>query len=245
MNTSTLNADALQSQVCEIASKLRQRLQNTSWYPLLRVWLYGNELDEIIRKLIQDREKGFRFTPPLNLLLRPFEECELSELKLVILAGVPYDGIDLADGLIFSASKHKKMPDTLRAFFDIISQSEAIRKNPPLDLTYLANQGVLLLPVSLTRRISPEYGTSKTYAHQPIWNDFMALLIDSLSRKFPQLLWVLMGPAAQAHADLLNSQAKIFEFDYPGSTSKKAVNNHQWSEINTTLVDQGFTPIAW
>jgi len=103
--------------------------------------IYGNDLE---------------IFPPENLVLNSLNLTSLNDIKVVILGQDPYHQKNQAMGLCFSVPHNIKIPPSLKniqkeIFNDLNLDNTKIKNG---DLTYLSNQGILLLNTSLTVRES-------------------------------------------------------------------------------------------
>lgn len=69
----------------ELKSKLHEKLIPSGWGLKLRNFTQSAEFDQVLEYLVEQSEKGKRFTPPLKYLFRAFEECSYDNLKVVII----------------------------------------------------------------------------------------------------------------------------------------------------------------
>lgn len=69
----------------EIKIKLIEKLKPSGWAVKLKGFVQSSDFDKIFQTLYNLREDGKRFTPPLKLVFRAFEECPVDKLKVVII----------------------------------------------------------------------------------------------------------------------------------------------------------------
>lgn len=179
--------------------KLYEKLKPSGWADVLRLFIMSDDFMKLLSKLKTFSEEGKHFTPSLKYVFRAFEECPFDSVKVVIIGQDPYFTKDVADGLAFSCSLTGKPQPSLEYVFkalDIhIHEGKTVYHNP--DLTRWSKQGVLLLNSALTVQIG------KPGTHVELWSEFMAYLMDVLSHKKPEAVYVLLGKQAQGLLPLL------------------------------------------
>jgi uracil-DNA glycosylase len=198
----------------EIKDKIYAKLEKSGWNTKLRGFIYSTEFELIIKKLIKQTQDGKRFTPAIKNWFRAFEECPVSELKVVMVGQDPYPGVNQADGIAFSLSTSTEMQPTLTYLFDAIDRTVydnrgVVDRN--MDLTRWSNQGLLMLNAALTTSVG------KIGQHYNIWQPFLAYLFDYLTWHCPGLVYIYMGKQAQQWADAVNDNNYKFLLSHPAS----------------------------
>jgi uracil-DNA glycosylase len=198
----------------EIKDKLYAKLEKSGWNTKLRGFIYSTEFELIIKKLIKQTQDGKRFTPAIKNWFRAFEECPVSELKVVMVGQDPYPSVNQADGIAFSLSTSTEMQPTLTYLLDAIDRTVydnrgVVDRN--MDLTRWSNQGLLMLNAALTTSVG------KIGQHYNIWQPFLAYLFDYLTWHCPGLVYIYMGKQAQQWADAVNDNNYKFLLSHPAS----------------------------
>lgn len=198
----------------EIKDKIYAKLEKSGWNTKLRGFIYSTEFELIIKKLIKQTQDGKRFTPAIKNWFRAFEECPVSELKVVMVGQDPYPGVNQADGIAFSLSTSTEMQPTLTYLLDAIDRTVydnrgVVDRN--MDLTRWSNQGLLMLNAALTTSVG------KIGQHYNIWQPFLAYLFDYLTWHCPGLVYIYMGKQAQQWADAVNDNNYKFLLSHPAS----------------------------
>ena len=235
-----------QINVEEIQKKLANTLSKTAWYNVLNHFITKSEFQEIVEKLIYEVEQGKRFVPKIKNTLNAFKECDLSDLKVVIIGQDPYpwlyknhpDGT-IADGLAFSCGNSMKVQPSLQYIFDAMGKSEEDR-NP--DLRYLANQGVLLLNSAFTVEVN------KPGTHYDIWKPFMNIVIDTINYNKSDIVFILLGKVAQQFEDMISDKHLVLKASHPASAGyNKGVWNCDdvFNRANNYLKEKDKTTIQW
>lgn len=185
----------------ELSRKLGEKIASSGWFSVLKqpIWDSGI-MDSVIDGLLADKNLGFSFTPGLKYIMKPFELCKYTDLKLVIICESPYDAmgkdpagqeISYADGLAISSGNTMKQTLQLNEFNTAISDTiypanDWVKHTPNTDLSYLAKQGVLLINSAMTTRVLGD-------AHKQLWKPFISTLIAKLDKDHEDLVFVSIG----------------------------------------------------
>ena len=162
-----------------------------SWLEALQSEFNEEYMEDLRNFLIDKKSKNEVIYPPNKKIFNCLEITPLDSVKLVILGQDPYHGIGQANGLAFSVEKGMTVPPSLLNIFKEIKSD--LRLEPPKhgDLTFWANQGVLLLNSVLT----VGKGTPGSHAGQG-WEIFTDKIINVLNDK-ENLVFMLWGSYAQ------------------------------------------------
>lgn len=234
----------------EVKNKLIEKLRPSGWASELRGFLNSQDFDKVLESLYNDRCANKRFTPGLNQVFRAFEECPVDKLQVVIIGQNSYSEFRVADGIAFSCGNKitleantlpRKIQPELQKIFeaieDTVKPSISISIMNP-DLTRWANQGILMLNTALTCRI----GFPNT--HVDIWYDFMAYILEIISIKHPNLVYVFMGDKAQYYEQFIVNHNLIITTEYPNAINNIRIPwicNDMFNRINNEIK----TPILW
>ena len=180
--------------------------------------------------------------PPKNEIFRALELTEFDDIEVVIIGQDPYHNDGQANGLCFSVSESVTAPPSLKNIFTELKSDTGIdRKNK--DLQDWAKQGVLLLNATLTAQ-----------AHQPNshkdlgWEQFTDYIIQQISDKKTNVVFVLWGAFAQKKAALINQQKHhIIQSAHPSpfSVYRGFFDSKPFSKINDYLRSKGKREIVW
>lgn len=156
-----------------------EKFFHPSWKNKLKPFIESIECDEIYKELKLKSKEGEQIAPLSSNVWKAFLMTPYDELKLVI-AGTPYctkkDGIFINDGLYLGCSDSKYVQPELRKFYTTMEDelcdglNLCYFDNP--DVSYLAEQGVLMLNASLTVKLD-EPGS-----HNDLWEPFMKYLFE-------------------------------------------------------------------
>jgi uracil-DNA glycosylase len=219
-----------------LQQKLHERLKNSGWADVLKSFTLSEDFLKVLGTLEQEVADGKRFTPPLKQVFSAFENCPARELKVVLVYDEPSYFFGVADGMAFSGSNQGTAEPCLRHLF-----RELGTPNASPDLKRWAEQGVLLLNQSLTTRIG------KAGKHHALWQPFLAFLVDQLSYRHKNLVWVMLGPDGETIPELINNDDHLV-LHYP---PVPRLLNQEWNglglfeAINDCLKAYGKEQVAW
>ena len=183
--------------------------------------------------------------PPRELLFNAFKLTPLNKVKVVIVGQDPYHEPGQAMGLSFSVPKGIKVPPSLINIYKEIAEEYGCKMNYASgDLTYLANQGVLLLNSILSVR-----------AHQALSHNideykmFLASVLELLDKQTQPIVFLLWGgPARKLKGYLHNPSHLILECIHPSPLA--AIHggwfgNNHFRKDNEYLSTCGLSEIKW
>jgi uracil DNA glycosylase len=202
------------------------QLINTGWSEKLRFFIKSHEFEDLLLELREEVRDGYRFTPSVADVLKPFQFCKYKDVKLVILTPEPFTNpiLNTGFGRISSDPKHHEN----RLFCDMVGIDN-------ISTTVVAKQGVLFLNASLTTRIGIPG------KHHKIWQDFLLTVIDVLNRK-TDLAWLIIG--SDEHLELINPHHFITFL--PQLVPVKSVGyDNPMTQIDEYLVDKNLESIIW
>lgn len=201
--------------LAEIKCKLIEKLTPSNWATKLRGFIMSSDFDKILDNLLQERDAGKRFTPPLKYTFRAFEECPEKELKVVMIGQDPYPHMGVADGIAFSCGLTGKPQPSLKNMFEAIEETvfQGYPTHQDPDLTRWAKQGVLMLNSALTTQID------KVGTHYDIWKDFIMYVLDMLSLTNSGLIFILLGTKAQELESVIGQNHYILKASHPASAA--------------------------
>ena len=232
--------------ITNLRDSLNNKLKVSGWYKMLSPYINGLSFDHIVNTLVDNVDKGKRFTPRFKDIFNAFYECPYDDLKVVIVGQDPYPQLGSADGMAFSCSKKGKAEKSLQYILkqtigDYTDTGRAIYTPEECDLRRWANQGVLLINTAFTVEVN------KIGSHYGIWKSFSEYLFDNLNKHKPNTIFILMGKKAEEWQIYMGNQ-KIFKVTHPASA---AYRGGEWDSkdvfntVNAELIKQGKTCINW
>ena len=176
------------------------------------------------------------------LLLEQSLIVRFEDAKVLILGQDPYHGFGQANGLSFSVNKETTIPPSLKNIFLELKNDLNIPISSHGDLTYWAQQKVLLLNTLLTVEMG------KPNSHEKLgWEKLTDKIISQLSKR-GNMIFVLWGKSAQKKHILIDKKHnKILQAPHPSplSAHRGFFGCKHFSKINNFLKQEGASEIDW
>lgn len=241
----------------DIKNKLVDKLRPSGWADKLKTFLLSSDFDKILLQLYEEKEKGRKFVPPLKTMFSAFEKCPYKDLKVIMLLQDPYhqisaNGQPVADGIAMSCSNTGIAQPSLvyvqkaiykTTYLDNPDYENLLVPQSNPDLTYLAEQGVLLINTALSVEIG------KPGTHQHIWKPFIAYLLDILNSHNSGLVFAFMGKKAQEFESLIGGNHYKIETTHPAYAAYKNLSdwdsNDMFNKVNKILKGNKINEIKW
>ncbi len=200
--------------------------------------------EELIRFVKASYAAGPVFPRP-SRIFAAFDACPFDSTNVVILGQDPYHGEGQAHGLCFSVPTGVEAPPSLLNIFKEMSSDLGVPL-PPLpntDLTYLAEQGVLLLNSTLTVE------AHRAGSHQGRgWETFTDAAIAALNERRDGLVFILWGSyAIRKGAFIDRGRHLVLTSAHPSplSAHRGFFGSRPFSRANEYLISKGKTPVRW
>ena len=199
-------------------------------------------LDDIESKFLKLKAENMTIFPPTSMIFRALELVDFYEAKVLILGQDPYHDLGQANGLSFSVNKEIMIPPSLRNIFLELKDDLNIPIPQHGDLTFWAQQKILLLNSVLT----VEHG--KPNSHKELgWDKLTDQIISQLNKR-GNMIFVLWGKIAQSKLQLINKKTnKVLSAPHPSPLSayRGFFGCRHFSKINKTLIESGSSKINW
>ena len=199
-------------------------------------------LSEIETKILKLSIKNSKILPPNSSIFRALEVVDFASVKVLILGQDPYHGLGQANGLSFSVNKEIKIPGSLKNIFLELKNDLNIPISENGDLTFWANQKILLLNSVLTVE------ESKPNSHKKLgWDKLTNRIISKLSER-GNMIFVLWGNSAQTKINLIDKNYNdilVAPHPSPLSAYRGFFGCKHFSRINKILVKNGSREIDW
>jgi uracil-DNA glycosylase len=199
-------------------------------------------LDDIELKFLKLKAENMTIFPPTSMIFRALELVDFYEAKVLILGQDPYHDLGQANGLSFSVNKEIMIPPSLRNIFLELKDDLNIPIPQHGDLTFWAQQKILLLNSVLT----VEHG--KPNSHKELgWDKLTDQIISQLSKR-GNMIFVLWGKIAQSKLQLINKKTnKVLSAPHPSPLSayRGFFGCRHFSKINKILIESGSSKINW
>jgi uracil-DNA glycosylase len=212
------------------------------WKEVLAVEFAKPYFSQLKAFLLEERKAHIVY-PPGPSIFAAFNRTPFDKVKVVIMGQDPYHGQGQANGLCFSVAENNKLPPSLRNIYKEIGTDLGQTMGLNGDLSYWADQGVLLLNATLTvRAASPASHQGKG------WEQFTDEVIRLISKHKKQIVFLLWGRPAQMKEKLIDTEKHyVLKAAHPSPLS--AYNGffgcRHFSYTNKILLDMGKTPVNW
>lgn len=223
----------------------------SGWARVLLPFLESDEMKKIAVAIKAEVDAGNQVYPMFDDIFRPFYECPWENLHTVFLAVNPYFK-GQSDGLLFSCRPKSNKPGAVTSFpavlnkiQDAIEEDYAdglfLQRNP--DLSKIAIQGVLLLPIDLTTI------KDKPTAHINLWKPFIECVLKTIGAQNVGVVHVMFGPHAKALDKFVNKATHSCEYrEHPMSAVKeKRPWKHEniFTRLNAIVKFLNNTQVDW
>jgi len=189
---------------------------------------------------INKKRQTVTIYPPKELVFKVFD-LPLQDIKVVILGQDPYHNPGQACGLSFSVNDGIPLPKSLINIYKELYDDLGITPAKTGNLEKWFKQGIFLLNSVLTVE---EYSPA---SHSNVgWQDFTDYIIETISQKNNNVVFVLWGSYARSKKTLIDSSRhKIIESPHPSPLSayRGFFGSKVFSRINSYLEEVGKKPI--
>lgn len=220
-----------------------------SWHAKVRPFIESEECDKIYEFLKKESKRGKKIAPLSSNVFRAFRETSLDNLKVVVMGMCPYHttlgGEYVADGLLMGCSVTGKLQPSLEQFYKALQvefyggEQKFVIKDP--DVTYLTNQGVLMVNAALTTEIN------KAGSHIALWEPFTKYFFEQMIDTAGVPI-VFLGKDAAKYKRYVAPFTWTFTLSHPASAAYK---NTDWDsegvfkKVNEILRQNNDFNIQW
>ena len=206
-----------------------------SWEEIFKNYPKIDELNKLIETINKKRLTTTVY-PPKEQVFRVFD-LALEDIKVVILGQDPYHNPDQACGLSFSVNDDVPLPKSLINIYKELHDDLGIKPAKTGNLESWFKQGVFLLNAVLTVEKNSPASHSKMG-----WENFTDYIIENISEKNENVVFVLWGSYARSKNKLIDSSKhKIIESAHPSPLSayRGFFGSKAFSQINSYLAENG------
>ena len=206
---------------------------HSSWEEIFNNYPKIDELNNMIKKIDEQRLTKTIY-PPKEQVFRVFD-LPLKDIKVVILGQDPYHNPDQACGLSFSVNDGVPLPKSLINIYKELHDDLGIKPAKTGNLESWFKQGVFLLNAVLTVEKNSPASHSKMG-----WENFTDYIIENISEKNENVVFVLWGAYARSKNKLIDpSKHKIIESAHPSPLSayRGFFGSKVFSQINSYLAE--------
>ena len=208
---------------------------HSSWEEIFNNYPKIDELNNMIKKIDEQRLTKTIY-PAKEQVFRVFD-LALEDIKVVILGQDPYHNPDQACGLSFSVNDGVPLPKSLINIYKELHDDLGIKPAKTGNLESWFKQGVFLLNAVLTVEKNSPASHSKMG-----WENFTDYIIENISEKNENVIFVLWGAYARSKNKLIDSaKHKIIESAHPSPLSayRGFFGSKVFSQINSYLAENG------
>ena len=214
------------------------------WKQALADELTSENMDDLREFLKQAYQSDASVYPPAPLIFNALSLTPLSNVKVVILGQDPYHGPGQAMGLSFSVPKAIPKPPSLNNILKEMASDIGTTPSVHGDLTYWAQQGVLLLNSSLTVK------DGEPNSHQSAgWEQFTDQVIDVVNEQTKNTVFILWGSKAQKKGKYIDANKHlILTAVHPSPLAANRggfFGTKPFSKANDYLKQHGLSPVDW
>ena len=206
---------------------------HSSWEEIFNNYPKIDELNNMIKEIDEQRLTKTIY-PPKEQVFRVFD-LPLKDIKVVILGQDPYHNPDQACGLSFSVNDGVPLPKSLINIYKELHDDLGIKPAKTGNLESWFKQGVFLLNAVLTVEKNSPASHSKMG-----WENFTDYIIENISEKNENIVFVLWGAYARSKNKLIDpSKHKIIESAHPSPLSayRGFFGSKVFSQINSYLAE--------
>ena len=215
---------------------------STSWFKHLENEFEKDYFKELSAFVETERQEHSIF-PSADLTFNALNKTELENIKVVIIGQDPYHNYGQANGLSFSVAYGIKTPPSLKNIFKELQSDLGYSIPTSGDLEHWAEQGVLLLNATLSVR-AHEPGSHQKKG----WEKFTDTIIELISQKCENIVFILWGNFAQKKLTLINENKHcIIKSVHPSPFSARNgfFGSKPFSKTNEYLNRMGKEIIDW
>ncbi len=196
-----------------------------------------------LRKFLVQEYKSQTIYPNMHDIFNALKYTDYKDVKVVILGQDPYHQPNQAHGLCFSVKKGVNPPPSLQNMYKEIYAEYGYPIPQHGELTYWAEQGVLMMNTVLTVR------ESQPNSHKGMgWEIFTDNVISLLNQRPEPMVFLLWGANARAKKKIItNPNHLVLESAHPSPLSayNGFFGNGHFKKANEFLKQNKMTEIDW
>lgn len=177
---------------------------DSKWNEIIQKEMNKDYFKNIIVNIENDLINWNNIFPKFENIFKAFELTNFNDIKVVILWQDPYHGLNQAHWLSFSVNNWVKLPPSLKNIYKELQNDLWIDNWSNWNLTYWADQWVLLLNTTLT------VIEKKPNSHSKIWwQIFSDNIIKEISNKSDNIIFIFWWDFASKKESLINKEKHI------------------------------------
>ncbi len=215
---------------------------NNNWDKVLEDEFEKDYFKTLLNKVDEEYSK-YKVYPPRNKIFSALTNCDINDVKVVILGQDPYHEEGQAHGMSFSVLPGVDIPPSLK---NIYKEIESEYGYPAPNHGYLmkwAKQGVLLLNATLTVRAHQANSHSKFG-----WQKFTDRVIQEVNKQDNPVVFILWGNNAISKEKFIDTKKHlVLKSVHPSPLSAYAgfFGNNHFKKANEFLKNNNREEIDW
>ena len=198
---------------------------------------------ELLTDFVRQAYRTTQCFPPAGQIFRAFDLCPFDKVRVVIIGQDPYHDVNQAHGLCFSVQDGVRIPPSLENIYKELNRDLGKPIPTSGNLTYWAEQGVLLLNATLTVE------AHRAGSHQGKgWEELTDAAIQALNNQRENIVFMLWGSYAQRKGQFIDRKRHLVltgVHPSPLSAYLGFIGCGHFSQANTYLLQHGQAPINW
>ena len=215
---------------------------NNGWDEVLEDEFEKPYFKELLEKVDEEYSK-YKVYPPRGKIFSALTNCDINDIKVVILGQDPYHEEGQAHGMCFSVLPGVDIPPSLKNIYKEIQTEYGFAPPNHGYLMSWAKQGILLLNTTLTVR-EHQANSHSTYG----WQKFTDRVIQEVNKKEEPVVFLLWGRNAISKQKFIDENKHLVltsAHPSPLSAYQGFLGNGHFKKANEFLKIQGKTEINW
>ena len=215
---------------------------NNGWDKCLEDEFQKEYFQNLLQKVDEEYSK-YNVFPPKGKIFSAFTNCDINDVKVVILGQDPYHEVGQAHGMCFSVMPNVAIPPSLKNIYKEIQDEYGYEPPNHGCLISWARQGVLLLNTTLTVR---EHMANSHAGYG--WQRFTDRVIEEVNKKDDPVVFILWGRNAINKKSLIDeSKHLVLTSAHPSPLSayNGFFGNNHFKLANEFLKENGKKEINW
>jgi uracil-DNA glycosylase len=184
-----------------------------TWEEPIREYFSSEDFEKLGINVAR-RRKVEKVYPERDKIFRCFNETPYKKTLGVILGQDPYPQPGVADGLCFSTNENNPTPASLMKIHKAIEKDcyDGFKLEQTNDLSYLSEQGILMLNTSLT------VAEKLPGSHAEYWSNFTKAVMNAINDIDYPIFVLALGQNAGKFASLVTNH-NVFTVEHPAAAS--------------------------
>lgn len=215
---------------------------NNGWDEVLADEFEKDYFKDLLNKVDEEYSR-YNVFPPRNKIFSALTNCDIKDVKVVILGQDPYHEKGQAHGMCFSVLPDIEIPPSLKNIYKEIESELGIKPPNHGCLISWAKQGILLLNTTLTVR-EHQANSHSTYG----WQRFTDRIIEEVSKQEKPVVFILWGRNAINKRPLIDENKHLVltsAHPSPLSAYNGFFGNNHFIKTNEFLKMTGRGEINW